>query len=266
MVIRRVIASIAAAALAASALALVGTSAQAEEVEPKKDDCLLVDKSEAWDSDGMFTIVPCEQSHNSEVYKVIPYPDDLGAPSTIVDQAAELFWESCGYQSLEEWLGASKFKMPLRVFDVFRLPTDEQWEAGARWVACSAVREAPNGSVMSYKGILPALLASTPLIGWVWCAKKTPKSGATNVSGPCTKKSEWLRVNGVGFRAKVGANYPKDVQAKADKLCAKIAKPLLKKGTKSTPIAALIPKDYLPPNQVFGECFIKVADWTGKAR
>lgn len=266
MVIRRVIASISAAALAVSALALVGTPAQAEEVEPKKDDCLLVKKDLAWENYGAFTIVPCDESHNSEVYKVVPYPDDLGAPSTIKDQASELFWESCGYGTLGDWLGTTNYKIPLLVFTVVRLPTDEQWEAGARWIACSAVREAGNFSAMSYKGTLPDLLASTPLIEWAFCMKKTPKSGAQNAAGPCSKKSQWLRIDGIGFKAKVGPTYPKDVQAKADGLCAKVAKSLLKKGASTPALAALVPKKYLPPNQVFGECFIKVVDWTGKAR
>lgn len=266
MGIRRLIASLCAAALSASALVFMVTPVEAGNVVPKKGDCLLLEKDRAWLPQATFTIVPCGRSHNSDVFKVIPYPEDLGAPSTIAEQRHDLFDKSCTYKELQSWLGTTKYKVPVNVYRVFRLPTDQQWKAGARWVVCAVVHEGPNGSATSYKGALPALLASTPLIRWVACATETPRSGAQTAYGPCTKKSEWLVIGLIGFEAKVTANYPKDAQAEGDKRCAKVATPLLKKGSTTPALAALFPRESLPPDYVLGQCFIALADWTGKAR
>ena len=41
-------------------------------------------------------------------------------------------------------------------------------------------------------------------------------------------KSKWLMLIGIQVEGKVGPDYPKDLQAKADALCAKSAKGLVK--------------------------------------
>lgn len=266
MRVKFVIASVSAAALAMSALALTGQTAHAIDAPaPKANSCLQVPKSKAWENVAPIKVVSCDALHNSEAYKVIPYPANLGAPSTIADRTWELFGSKCTYEGFEEWLGTTKFRVPVRVYRIFRLPTDEQWKAGARWVACTAMALDKNGDARSVKGTLPSLLKSTPLIDWLACLGGTPKSGEWNPTTSCTSKSKWLMIIGIQVEGPIGPDYPKDVQAEADALCAESAKGLLKKGAKTKPVAGLGPKSDFPDGDPFAECFIAMADWTGKA-
>jgi hypothetical protein len=251
--------------LGASLLLGLGTAAQATENEPTTNDCLNVD-GDLWDSMAPFEIVDCAAEHNSEVILMMKYPNDAGAPSTIADRVLEYFGSQCTYDVARNWLGAGKIDLPLRFNWWYRLPTDEQWEAGARWAACTSIRSGPKGGPASYEGTLPSIFASSPIKDWVICAPGTPKSGKWTASAPCTSKSKWMAINGIFIKGNPSKNYPKDVQAKADALCAKNAKPFLKPGSKTKPVAGLGPAKDFPPGEIYGDCFIALKEWNGKGR
>ena len=262
--LRRTAAALAGLALAATAL--VGTTvAQAETVTPAVNDCLNVDPDMMWEADGALTIVECAESHDAQVFKTLAYPEDGAKPSVLKERIWDLFGGECNQGSMVGWLGAPKnTRLPLRVYTMPRIPTDEEWEAGARWVACTAARPTPSGDVAKLTTGLPELFGSTPLLEWVNCAKGTPKSGKWNEWAACSSKAKWLTVEGGQVQGKVTGAYPKDLQAKADAMCAKQAKPFLKKGAKTKPMAALGPKSEFPDGDPFAECFIALADWNGK--
>jgi hypothetical protein len=261
----RVTACLSALALGAGLLLAHSASATADVVEPKVNDCLLVD-GDSYDTTAAFDIVDCAETHNSEVIKVLPYPEDAGKPSTITDRVWELFGGECTYDEMKVWLGAGKVKLPLLAGRNFRLPSDAQWEAGARWVLCGSIRPSATGQAREYEGRLPAIFASTPFLEWAMCVTRTPKSGSWNDTEPCTSKSKWLFVPGIMIKGKPGKTYPKDFQARANALCAKEAKPFLKKGAKTKPVSGLGPASDFPPGEIYGDCFIAKGDWNGKTR
>lgn len=260
---RRGWAALASLALGASLLVGLGTSAQAADGDPAANDCLAVD-GELWDSMAPFEVVDCAEQHNAEVILIMDYPEDAGQPSSIADRVLEYFGEQCTFDAAMQWLGAGKVKLPLRFNWWVRLPSDEQWEAGARWAVCSSIRPGPKGVPVSYTGVLPEIFASTPLADWVVCAPGTPKSGKWTQSVACTSKSKWMAINGIFIKGTPSKKYPKDVQAKANAMCAKNAKPFLKKGSKTKPIAGLGPAKDFPPGEIFGDCFIAYKEWNGK--
>ena len=264
MVMRRVIATVSAAALAASALAFVGATAQAEETAPTVGDCLVIDKNSFFAYYGDATVVPCEDDHQSEVYEVVAYPAGEGAPSTIADRAWELFGEECSYAAREAYLGVGDWFVPPRVGGAFRLPSDEQWENGADWVLCITYRPDAKGAPSTYSGKLPDLIADSPSVDLLNCLNAEPKSGKWNRTVPCSKKAKWLMIIGVGFKGKPSGTYPADVQKKADSLCAKNAKKLIAKGAKAVVKAGLGPKKDMAEGEIFGECFLAFKDWNGK--
>ena len=262
---RRAVALVACLALGASTLVAASGAAQAETVAPEVNDCLEIANDSFWEMDAAVSIVDCTEPHNAEVYATLAYPDDAGAPSTIVDKVWELFGGDCTQGPAFAWLGAStKTRMPLRLYTMPRLPTDEEWEAGARWVACAAARPGSGSNVETLTGTLPELFKSLPMLDWVNCIKGTPKSGKWIPWAPCTSKAKWLVIDGVQVKGKITANYPKDLQAKANAACAKQAKPYLKKGAKTAPIAGLGPKKDFPEGNPFADCFIALAEWNGK--
>jgi hypothetical protein len=75
-----------------------------------------------------------------------------------------------------------------------------------------------------------------------------------------------MAINGIFIKGNPSNNYPKDVQAKADALCAKNAKPFLKPGSKTKPVAGLGPAKDFPPGEIYGDCFVALKEWNGKGR
>lgn len=261
----RVLAIASSALIAAASLTVAGGSAHADGAEPAVDSCLEIPRDKGYEAYGPFAIVDCDEPHNAQVFEVAKYPSDLGAPSTIVDRVYELFGSTCNYGNYVSWLGANKLSLPIKGFTIPRLPTDEQWEAGARWVACSASIPDAKGTLTRLEGNLPDVYAASPVEDWLLCLSSTPKSGVWNKVAPCTAKAKWLVLSGIQVKGKIGKDYPRDMQAKADALCAKNAKPFLKKGAKSKAVAGLGPKADFPDGNPFGDCFILKADWNGKA-
>jgi hypothetical protein len=112
-------------ALGASLLIGAGATAQAAEGDPVVNDCLVVD-GDLWDSMAPFEIVHCAEAHNSEVIRVMEYPDDAGAPSTIADRVSEYVGDQCTFDVARTWLGAGSIDLPLSFRWWVRLPTNEQ--------------------------------------------------------------------------------------------------------------------------------------------
>lgn len=245
---------VASVGLAAPALASVE--------DPGVNDCLAVD--DAWSAASAFAVVDCAEMHNGEVYEVVAYPDDAGAPSTLDEGQIAEIEESCSRQAFFDWLGAD-VSIPLAIWRSFiSLPSDDAWTAGDRDVLCRTVRPTVKYDPMNYEGAIPELFASSPLLNWLTCTAKTPKSGKPNNSAVCSAKSKWLLVGGMPVKGKVTGKYPKDLQKAANKSCASLGKKYGKKGTK--PVAALLPKKWIDPNNVFAECFIPVKSWNGKSK
>ena len=258
----RVAAAAACLALASTALVAGTTMAQAE-TAPVAGDCINVE-GDPWDSTAPFAVVDCAEPHNSDVIKVLDYPADAGAPSTIKDQVWGIFDGQCTRNDVLKWLGAEKVKLPFLIGSWLRLPTDEEWTAGARWVVCGGQAMGKGGVLREYEGTLPELFASTPFIDWAMCAPGTPKSGTWNDTLPCAAKSKYLFIPGIMIKGKPGKNYPKDLQAKANGMCAKEARPFLKKGAKFNGLAGLGTASDMPPGEIYGDCFIPLASWNGK--
>jgi len=246
-----------------AALAAPAAAASADEaMEPQAGDCLTFD-GDPYDSMAPLEVVDCAQEHIADVLKMLDYPSDAGAPSTIADDVWSLFGGECTSSEVMKWLGAGKVRIPLLVQYTFHLPSDDQWAAGERWAMCAVVKNGAQGPA-TYEGSLPDLFKATPLKDWAACLVGAPKSGDWSRVSPCSAKSKWLLINGISIKGKPGKNYPKDLQAKADSLCAKKAKPLLKSGAKVKPVAGLGPAKDMPPGRIFGDCFISYKEWTGR--
>lgn len=259
--IRRFSLFVTASALVAGT-ALMAAPAQAAEPDITIGDCLMVD--DAWSGTSDFAVVDCAETHNGEVYDVVAYPSDAGAPSTLTDEEIGRLTDECSWDAFDTWLGA-EVNLPLRIWRWYvSVPSDEAWQAGSRDVACRSLRPTASDSALVYTGALPEIFASTPLQQWVTCAAKTPKSGAPNKTGNCSTKSGWLLLGGAQVKGKVTAKYPKDLQPAADKACGSLVKKFGKKGTKA--VAALLPKEWVDPSTIFTECFIPLASWNGKGR
>lgn len=223
-------------------------------------DCLAVE--DAWSPTAAYDVVDCAEEHNGEVYDIVAYPEGAGAPSTLDESQIAQLEESCSWEAFDDWLGA-EINLPLAIWRWYiSVPSDDAWGAGDRDVLCRTVRPTAKYDAMTYTGAIPELFSASPLLDWLTCTTKAPKSGKPNNSSVCTGKSKWLLLGGAPVKGKVTGKYPKDLQKAADKACSPLGKKYGKKGTK--PAAALLPKKWIDPSNVFTECFIPVKSWNGK--
>jgi hypothetical protein len=250
------------ASLGLLAPALAGSAANAEEVPPEVGDCLMVD--DAFSPTSPYSVVDCAETHNSEIYEIAAYPSNMGAPSTLSDEEFSAIEDECSFQAFDEWLGAEVY-LPMKLWSwLITVPTDDAWAAGNRDVMCRTLRPTPSYEALNYRGAIPELLAAGPVLDWLSCSSKAPKSGKDNLTAACTSKSKWLLLGGEQVKGKVTSKYPKDLQAAADKACKKLVAKYGNKGTKGS--AALLTKRNVSNEWIYAECFIPLKDWNGKVK
>lgn len=239
--------------------------ASAEVVVPGMNDCLIADIDDAWDPLASVVIVDCAQVHNSQVFKVMPYPQPDVQPSALELRTMMDLRAACDQEQVLSWLGApSSTSLPLRVTLMARLPTDKQWEAGARWAVCTASHPKPSNYGAETTGTLPDLFASTPRIDWVNCPREAPVSGRFSFPVGCTAESPWMYTGRFTVPGKVTKNYPRDLQAQANAMCAKASAAVAKSGARVKAVGALFPKNHVAKRDPYAECFIPLADWNGR--
>lgn len=267
-------ASILSAALAGVALlggALVAVPAQAAET-PQIGECLEYADLESLDSPG--ASVACATEHNAEVFAVGVAPDSLGLPSQafLPDQRrSELCTPPGGTNAraaMLDYLGLRDASIPLRTYFAVKLPTDEQWTAGDRWVRCliAVNYEGAEAPVLfqSWTGSAPDRVVSTGA-GWlVTCGDGTPASGSFTIIVRCEGERWMLVANGVEVSGTAGTPYPgAALQAAADDACRTRTTPWLQDGA-TTFIAALVTREEWQAGGRVALCWIRFADWNGQ--
>lgn len=261
MVTRRLLSFGVALALGAATLVGVTPSANAG-FTPGVGDCLEIDPETFWSGAIVEGYPWCDsREHNAEIYYVAPYPKDFPPPSELGDRVREL-WGLCSQKAFYTWLGIDNSRMPLRIYKSIVIPTDVDWQNDEGVLCIAALFK--DGLPQMMTETIPAQFAATPLTDWLVCLNSAPKSGKPYRHQSCTSKAKWIMVNGVMVKGKITSQYPKDLQAKADKLCLARGKPLLKSGWKTAPVAALLPKEDIGSGPAFAECFIAYSEWTGK--
>ena len=164
-----------------------------------------------------------------------------------------------------DWLGApSGTTIPLRVVRTPRLPTDRQWDAGARWAVCTASHPHPSSYGAESRGTLPDLFASTPRIEWIECLDSRPRSGKFSFTLGCTSTSKWVYTGYFTVKGRVTKKYPQDLQSTANATCAKASARFAQAGPRVKAVAALFPRNYASTRDPYAECFIPLAQWNGR--
>lgn len=234
-------------------------------VVPQMNDCLMADPDDAWDVQASIVILDCSEVHNAQVFKTMPYPASGERPSVLMKKNMIHWLLACEQEHVLSWLGAPlDTTVPLRLDSTPRLPTDKQWEAGARWVVCTASHPKPSNYGAETTGTLPDLFASTPRIQWVNCPREAPVSGRFSFPVGCTTDSPWMFTGYGQVRGKVTKQYPSDLQAAANVMCARHSAAVAKTGPRVRAFGALFPKNHVAKRDPHVECFIPLSQWNGK--
>lgn len=254
------------AAIALTGGMLVGASTSASaRYEPRVGDCMRVPLGTYYSgATGAAYLTTCTgRDHNAQIYSIVPYPSKLPKPSRLGDRLWADIAPLCSVTAATRWLGAAQVTMPLRVEFSFAVPSDDAWATGKGKVRCFLGIPDAQGTPANFTGSLRARFARGPLSDWLNCLASAPKSGQWSTETPCGPRSKWLQIDNVLVKGAITAKYPRDLQAKADAVCQKSARPLLKKGSTAKAVAGLGPKSDMGSGPAFAECFIPYREWNG---
>lgn len=252
---------------------IVGAPPVTAATAPIVGECLEYADLESLDSPGQ--AVECAQSHNAEVFAVGQAPDDLGPPSQafIPDQQRSDLCTPPGATdartAMLDYLGLRGATIPLRTYFGLKLPTDEQWRSGDRWVRCLVAVSLQGADVLvefeSWSGSASARVAQTGA-GWLLaCNDGIPSSGRSEVLVACGEDRWVLVVNGVRVDGEAGDPYPGSaLQQSADEACAPLVRGWQTATTPGDVIAALVTEEQWKAGGRAALCWIAFSDWNGQ--
>lgn len=135
----------------------------------------------------------CESPHTAQTYRVGTLAPSFGLPSKSSQAARLAAGLPCTVASMNSYLGMADRTLPSRFRPVALLPTDEQWNAGERWVRCDAVLQS-GLQLQKTAGTGPEFVAATAQSALNFCTPSTP-SARNTAAVQCTKpKSNWIKV------------------------------------------------------------------------
>lgn len=138
-------------------------------------------------------VIGCESPHTAETYRVGTLAASFGPPSKAPLAARLAAGRLCSVASMNAYLGMADRTLPSRYRPVVLMPTDEQWNAGERWVRCDAVLQS-GLQLQKMTDTAPAFVAATETSALNFCTPSTP-SARNTAAVQCTKpKSNWIKV------------------------------------------------------------------------
>jgi hypothetical protein len=108
----------------------VPPESQGAVVGPKVGDCLTYPIGAIYVNTARPKIVKCANLHNAEVYRIGKIRAGVRIQELSTIELTQIADQTC-----MPWRGESKFFNAW----VFRIPTNAEWEKGARWIRCEAI-------------------------------------------------------------------------------------------------------------------------------
>ncbi len=144
---------------------------------------------------------PCASLHNAEVLRVVSVPGVFPVPSTYSSRRNTFISQRCRLAHAAGYLGVTTSDPALgRLGLIWVLPTDSQWNAGARWAVCSVYRRTPvTWAPMTWRNRLPWLISHHGVAPFIRCTTSKPASGVYPDLLACTSRSQWLQITYLGI-------------------------------------------------------------------
>ena len=157
---------------------------------PENGACRVLEPADVAESSNDSPTVPCGQPHTAETYVVAQFGDDLAEAEYDDPQLASEAYRRCS-RDFRRFTGADE-SLALRTvlsWAWFR-PTEEAWEAGARWFRCDVVGGTDTSATLvdlprTAKGVLLGI----PPDRWIACVAGDKVEGAPQV--PCSEPHQW---------------------------------------------------------------------------
>jgi len=136
--------------------------------------------------------VDCAEEHTAETFAVGTLPDDLHDEDYDSPELGRFAYETCG-SAFETFLGADEsLAMRTVVSWAWFRPSEDAWDAGARWYRCDVVGGGPESAAYApLPRTARGLLTERP-DRWLVCAVGETVTGSRKV--PCTERHDWRAV------------------------------------------------------------------------
>lgn len=184
------------------ALAGCGHTEQGSNADPQQVDataapdnlvCRMLTPGDVELTSNATATVPCSEPHTAQTFLVGDLPADL-EDAAYDDPALGAFaFRACTEEFMAFTGGDESQVMRAAVSWAWFRPSQDAWDAGARWYRCDIVGGGPQSS--SYV-LLPddarQLLYGRPEDEWLACAVGDKFAGSTKV--PCSEKHDWRAV------------------------------------------------------------------------
>ncbi len=186
-----------------------GTGRTAETAPPELGACRVLEPSDVEEPTDDTEKVGCDEPHTAETYAVGPLPDRFEDAAWDDERLGQLAYRLCG-RRFPRFLGAEESRVLRSVLDwAWFRPSEEAWEAGARWYRCDVV-----GDQLSEQEYAPlpetaegALSGLEPEEKYVLCANGETVAGSVKV--PCSEPHTWRAVTSIRLGGEKDA-YPGD--------------------------------------------------------
>lgn len=247
--------SLAASAVLLALVAGLGACGEASEgptstAPPAEGVCRLLDAEDVALPSNDSPAVPCEDRHTAETFEVGQLPEDLHAVEVDDPALGSWVYRTCS-RSFASFLVADESAVMRTVVSwAWFRPTQEAWDAGARWYRCDVVG---GGEQLTDYRALPetarGLLEGIPPDEWMVCATGRTVAGSPKV--PCSEPHRWRAVTTIKVGEPTDA-YPGDraVEATTRDYC-------------SDSVGAWLG---YPNAYEFGYTFFKQAEWSAGNR
>ena len=175
---------------------------------PEPGTCRLLEPAAIAAASDDTATVPCSEPHNAETFLVAPFKGELEDAEHDDERLGKHVYERCN-RGFMKFTGANE-SLALRTvlsWGWWR-PTEEEWEAGARWYRCDVVGGTDQSAELAElprtaKGVLLGI----PGDRWMACVRGPEVSGVPPV--PCTEPHDWRAVTTIVV-GKDDEKYPGD--------------------------------------------------------
>ena len=138
-------------------------------------------------------VVPCTEKHNTQTYDVGRLPPALATAAYDSPEVGAFAYRTCD-TGLHAFLGADESLSMRTVLSwAWFRPSEEAWDAGARWYRCDVVGGGEQSvSLVNLPETAKGLLQGRPDDRWLVCVAGPTVADAPKI--PCTEPHDWRAV------------------------------------------------------------------------
>ena len=160
---------------------------------PDPGACRVLEPADIAEASNDAEPVDCAEPHNAETFLVAPFEDELADAEYDDERLGQVVYDRCT-RGFMKFTGANESLALRSVLSwAWWRPTEDEWDAGARWFRCDVVGGTDQSSeLVELPRTAKGVLLGIPGDRWMACVQGGSVSGVPPV--PCTEPHDWRAV------------------------------------------------------------------------